>query len=117
MPCTSAMKTTARLSASSMEQSTEQPMADKHGFHRTLRQPVFSEYTLSMPILGPSSAMTVSFLGRPTEDKTGLRKLAEQPTSFERCPLLIRTLGLFLVVILIRESALFLGQQMEGKLG
>jgi hypothetical protein len=51
------------------------------------------------------------------EVKTGPRKQAEQSISFGLFPLLTRTLGLLLVVILIWESAPFSGQQMEGKLG
>src|SRR4029450_1567196 len=116
MPCTSAMKITARPSASSMEQFTEQPMAAKTGPRKRVRQQAFSEFILLMPIMALSLATTVCLLERQTAAKTGSRKQAEQSISFEQFPSLTRTLGLLLVVILIWESALFSGQQMEGKL-
>jgi photosystem II stability/assembly factor-like uncharacterized protein len=59
MPCTSAMKITARPSASSMEQFTEQPMADKPGPRKQVRQQAFSEFILLMPIMALSLATTV----------------------------------------------------------
>jgi hypothetical protein len=59
IPYTSAMKITARPSASSTEQLSAQPMAGKTGQRKQARQQAFLESILSMPILGPSLAMTV----------------------------------------------------------
>jgi hypothetical protein len=53
------MKITARLLASSTEQSTEQPMVGKAGRRKQPRQQVSLEFILLMPILGQLLATTV----------------------------------------------------------